>query len=273
MSDFATGGFLTGLAVSGGVVSAVFAVTWVAAQRVGRWAVVDVTWGLSFAAVALASLGWSQGRSADGTRGVLVAAMVGVWGLRLAGYIALRSRGKGEDPRYEAMFAKAKGSPAVYAIKIVFAPQAVISFLVSIPVQVAMYELSSPGVLAWVGVAVWAVGMFFETVGDAQMAAFRADPANSGQVMDRGLWHYTRHPNYFGDTCIWVGVWLVAAQQWQGVLAFASPALMFYFLYFASGKALLEKMMARRKPGYAEYMERTSGFFPLPPRKRRVSPV
>jgi steroid 5-alpha reductase family enzyme len=273
MSDFATSGFLTGLAVSAAVLVVVFGVTLVVARRIGRWAVVDVTWGLSFAAVALTSLGWSQGRSADGARQLLIAAMVCVWGIRLAAYIGMRSRGKGEDPRYAAMFAKAEGSPVVFALKKVFIPQAVISYIVSIPVQIAMYERSSLGPVAWVGLAVWTLGLFFESVGDAQMAAFRSKPDNAGQVMDRGLWRYTRHPNYFGDTCIWIGAWFVAAQQWQGLAAIASPALMFYFLYFASGKALLERMMARRKPGYAEYMERTSGFLPLPPKKQRATPV
>jgi steroid 5-alpha reductase family enzyme len=273
VSGFATGSFVTGLAVTAGVAAVVFGATWVVAQRVGRWAVVDVAWGLSFAAIALASFGWSQGRHADGGRRVLVAAMVCVWGLRLAGYIAKRGHGKGEDPRYEAMFRKAKGSPAVYALKVVFGPQALIAFFVSLPVQVAMYERSPLNAVAWIGVAVWAVGMFFEAAGDAQMASFRNEPANKGQVMDRGLWRYTRHPNYFGDTCVWMGAWIVAAQQWQGLLTILSPVLMFYFLYFASGKALLERMMARTKPGYADYIERTSGFLPLPPRKKRPAGV
>jgi steroid 5-alpha reductase family enzyme len=193
-----------------------------------------------------------------------------VWGLRLAGFIGLRSRGKGEDPRYEKIMARGSGSTTVKALKVIFLPQAVISWLVSIPVQLAMYLKGPAGALAWVGAAVWCFGLFFEAVGDAQMAAFRSDPANKGTIMDRGLWRYTRHPNYFGDATVWTGLYLIAAGRWPGAVTFFSPLLMLYFLYFRSGKAMLEKMMAKSRPGYREYMERTSGFIPLPPRRVRT---
>jgi steroid 5-alpha reductase family enzyme len=162
---------------------------------------------------------------------------------------------------------KGSGSTQVRALTIIFGPQAFLSWFVSLPVQIAMYLRAPTGWLTGVGVAVWAVGIFFEAVGDAQMAAFRADPANRGQIMDRGLWRYTRHPNYFGDAAVWTGLFLIAAQRWPGVTTVASPFAMLYFLYFKSGKGLLEKSMAANRPGYREYMERTSGFFPLPPRR------
>jgi steroid 5-alpha reductase family enzyme len=129
-----------------------------------------------------------------------------------------------------------------------------------------MYIRSGWSVLAFVGIAVWAIGLYFEAVGDAQMGAFRGDPSNKGQVMDRGLWRYSRHPNYFGDATVWAGLFLIAAEHWIGALTFASPVLMAWFLSFKTGKPLLEKQMAKTKPGYAAYMERTSGFFPLPPK-------
>jgi steroid 5-alpha reductase family enzyme len=153
------------------------------------------------------------------------------------------------------------------ALGIVFLLQAVVAWFISLPVQAAMYIRSGWTFLAVIGVAVWAVGMFFETVGDAQMNAFRGDPANKGQVMDRGLWRYTRHPNYFGDATVWAGLYLIAAESWVGALTIASPVLMAWFLSFKTGKPLLEKQMARTKPGYADYMARTSGFFPRPPRR------
>jgi steroid 5-alpha reductase family enzyme len=134
-----------------------------------------------------------------------------------------------------------------------------------------MFERSEPGVLLWVGTTVWAIGLFFEAVGDAQLNRFRADPASKGQVMDRGLWRYTRHPNYFGDATVWWGLWLIASQQWAGVLTILSPALMTWTLTRKTGKPLLEQGMADRRPGYADYVARTSGFFPLPP-KRTVGP-
>jgi steroid 5-alpha reductase family enzyme len=138
---------------------------------------------------------------------------------------------------------------------------------VSIPVQVAMFETSEPGALLYIGTAVWAVGFAFESIGDWQLARFRADPANQGQVMDRGLWRYTRHPNYFGDACVWWGLWLIAAQQWQGLVTVLSPVLMTWTLTRKTGKPTLEKDIADRRPGYKEYVERTSGFVPLPRRE------
>lgn len=260
--------FLTGLAVTGAAELAVFLVTFAVSRLVGRWNVVDVTWGASLVVVALVSFAWSaQVHHGNLLRRVLVLALTAVWGLRLAGYIARRSRGHGEDPRYAAIVAKAKGNPVLHAFGVIFLAQAFLSWVVSLPVQMAMYLRSSTGPLTWVGVAVWAIGLFFEATGDAQMAAFRRDPANRGRVMDRGLWRYTRHPNYFGDACVWAGLYLIAAQRWPGATTIISPFVMVYFLYFKSGKGLLERNLADSRPGYRDYMQRTSGFLPLPPRR------
>lgn len=268
MDDFATTAFLTGLAVTFGAVLVVFVASWLVALRLGRVNIVDVTWGLGFITVAGTAFTWTAGDGADGTRRLLVLVLTSVWALRLSGYIGRRSRGRGEDPRYAAMLERARGSRALWSLANVFVLQAAVAWFVSLPVQAAMAERSSPGVLTWVGTAVWAVGVFFEAVGDAQMAAFKRDPDAKGQVMDRGLWRYTRHPNYFGDACLWFGLWLVAAQQWQGAATVLSPLAMAWFLSFKTGKPLLEAQMAATKPGYADYMRRTSGFVPLPPRSR-----
>ena len=117
------------------------------------------------------------------------------------------------------------------------------------------------------GVVVWLVGFVFETVGDLQLTRFRSDPGSAGQVLDTGLWRYTRHPNYFGDACVWWGISLVAFSAWPGILTLASPVLMTWLLARGTGKPLLEKDMASRRPGYADYVRRTSGFVPLPPRR------
>ena len=267
MTGFAAGPFLTGLALTAGVSVGLFLACWVLARRVGRWNVVDVVWGLSFVLIGAASFAWSAGAGASAARRVLVLVLVGLWGVRLAGYIGWRSRGHGEDPRYASIMRRAKGRESAYALKVIFAPQAFLAWFVSLPVQAAMYNRAAPGILTWIGLAVWAVGLFFEAVGDAQMSVFRRDPANRGHVMDRGLWRYTRHPNYFGDATVWLGLYLIAAARWQGALTFLSPVAMLYFLYFKSGKGLLEKGLSRSKPGYAEYVRRTSGFLPLPPRR------
>ena len=271
MSDFAWGAFVDGLAVTAVAVLVLILVAWLIGQAVGRFNVIDVAWGLGFVVIAWVAYGASAGEGND-TRRLLVAVLVSVWGLRLAGYIALRSRGKGEDPRYSDMLRRAEGDPAVYALRSIYLTQAIALWFISLPVQVSMFERSEPGVLLWVGTAVWAVGLFFETVGDAQLNRFRADPASKGHVMDRGLWRYTRHPNYFGDATVWWGLWLIAAQQWAGVLTILSPVLMTWTLTRKTGKPLLEQGMADRRPGYADYVARTSGFFPRPP-KRTVGPA
>lgn len=258
---------VAGLAVTFGVALALFAVTWIAGRAVGRYNVVDVAWGLAFVAIAGAALAWARTNCGITTaRQWLVLTMVAVWGLRLSAYIFVRSRGHGEDPRYEQMLARATGRRDVYALTRVFATQAVIAWFVSLPVQVAMFERSAIGPPGVVGTAVWAVGFGFEAVGDAQLAAFKRDPTNRGKVMDRGLWRYTRHPNYFGEACLWTGLYLVAAQQWMGAVTILSPVVMAYFVASKTGKPMLERMMLDSKPGYADYVRRTSGFFPRPPR-------
>jgi steroid 5-alpha reductase family enzyme len=269
VSGYATAPFLTGLPATLVVVLVLFVTTWVVGLKLGRFNVVDVTWGLGFAAIALTSYLCSAGEGADGDRRLLVLLLTAGWGVRLATYIGWRSRGHGEDPRYDAMLSRASGSRNLYALTHVFVLQAVTAWFVSLPVQVAMYERSATNALVWVGTGLWAVGVFFEAVGDAQLASFKRHPANKGRVMDRGLWRYTRHPNYFGDACLWVGLWLVAAQQWQGLVTVLSPLAMVWFVAFKTGKPLLEKQMAQTKPGYADYMSRTSGFVPLPPRAGR----
>lgn len=271
MSSFAVHPFLTGMALTAGVAVGLFTLCWLLALVVGRYNVVDAVWGLSFVAIAVTSFAWSAGHGVPTWRRALVLALVAAWGLRLAAYIGVRSRGKGEDPRYDDLVGQ--GSPrrrALRALGIVFVLQALIAWFVSLPVQVAMQIRSGWSALAVVGAVVWAIGLFFEAVGDRQLAAFRAEPANRGTVLDRGLWRYSRHPNYFGDATVWVGLWLVAAQHWIGLLTLASPAVMMWFLFFKSGKPLLEKSLSSSKPGYAAYVERTSALFPLPPKRRRA---
>jgi steroid 5-alpha reductase family enzyme len=197
----------------------------------------------------------------------LLLALVAVWGLRLAWHMHRRNSGKGEDPRYAEMLGRERGNPTVVAIRKVYGVQALALWFVSLPIQVSAAAGAGVPVVAVVGVAVWLLGVAFEAVGDAELAAFKADPDNRGKVMDRGLWSWTRHPNYFGDASVWWGLWLVAASAWPGVLTVLSPVVMTYFLAFATGAKLLERHMAQR-PGYAAYQQRTSAFLPRPPRRR-----
>ena len=157
------------------------------------------------------------------------------------------------------------------ALTTVFVLQAVVAWFISLPVQAAMYIRSGWSALAFVGAAVWLVGVFFETVGDAQMGAFRRNPANKGTVMDRGLWRYTRHPNYFGDATVWAGLYLIAAEHWIGALTIASPVLMAWFLSFKTGKPLLEKQMAETKPGVRRLHQANQRVLPAPAEVVRVT--
>jgi steroid 5-alpha reductase family enzyme len=248
------------LAATLGAVVVLMTATALVARRVGRVSVVDVTWGLGFVVIALVSAALGD----EPVRWLLLV-MVMVWGLRLAWHIGRRQvQHPAEDPRYAAMLGD--GGFAM-AVRRVFVVQGVVMWFVSLPVQVGSVAGTEWSWLVWVGVVVWVVGLVFESVGDAQLAAYKQDPDRK-PVMDRGLWGWTRHPNYFGDACVWWGIWVVAglSSGWLPALTFVSPAAMSFFLVFASGARLLEKTMMKR-PGYPEYAERTSMFFPLPPKR------
>ncbi|MFC7613995.1 DUF1295 domain-containing protein [Actinokineospora soli] len=241
--------------------AAVFAIS----VRRGKYDTIDTAWGLGFAIVALVAFGLSD---RDGPLPAVATALTVVWGVRLAVHLHVRNKGKPEDRRYAEILGRAKGNPRLHMARVVFLPQAVLMWFISLPVQVAQFG-TDLGPLAWVGVAVWVVGFAFETVGDAQLSRFTADPANRGRVLDTGLWRYTRHPNYFGDACVWWGLYLVACHSWAGAATIASPLVMTYLLARGTGKPLTEKHLSKSRPGYAEYVARTSGFVPLPPKGNR----
>ena len=244
---------------------------WVVAVRIDDVSFIDSFWGGGMA--LLAAVSWLRLVPA-GPLATLIAAMAVLWGVRLAVHLYRRWRREGEDPRYARMLRKPReqGRFASAALTRVFLGQAVLLFLVSSPAQLGVLAAGSNlgiDALALAGLALWLVGVFFEWVGDWQLARFRTDPASKGQVMDRGLWRYTRHPNYFGDACAWWGIWLAAASAgwWVGAWTVAGPLFLTFTLTRWSGKPLLEAGLAKRRPGYADYVARTSGFFPLPPRR------
>jgi steroid 5-alpha reductase family enzyme len=239
-------------------------VTAVVARRTGRFGVVDVTWGLALALTSVVSAGVGTALGDGDWRRWLVLVLVSAWGLRLAWHVHRRNAGQ-EDRRYAELL---EGASFGTALLKVFVVQGLAVWLVSLPLQVTAVTRTSWSWVAGLGAALWLVGVLFEAVGDAQLTAFKRDP-DRGPVMDRGLWSWTRHPNYFGDACVWWGVWLVALAAWPGVLTVVSPVAMTYFLVFATGARLLEEHMSKR-PGWDEYAGRTSMFFPLPPRSPRA---
>lgn len=241
----------------------VYTATFLIGRRIGRYNVVDVTWGASFVVVAAVAAGVGTG---DLLRRVLFLALVAVWGLRLAWHMVGKSKGKGEDPRYDNLL-KGDFSPA-RVLKKIFLTQALTAWFISLPLQLSA-TLGPTPTLLWpvlgLGVLVWVIGIAFEAVGDHQLRVFKADPAHKGIIMDRGLWAWTRHPNYFGDACVWWGLWLVSIAGWVSLTTVLSPVAMTYFLVYATGARLTEKMMSGR-PGFDEYCSRTSFFVPKPPR-------
>jgi steroid 5-alpha reductase family enzyme len=253
-------------------VAAVMGFTLWWAVRKEKLTVVDTAWGLGFIAVAFVSLfvtGYGDGM--PGPQSFLFV-LVLIWGARLAIHLQVRNSGKAEDPRYQQL-AEADGrSFTEVALRRVFIPQGVAMWLVATPVMVGMNNEGTGTVQAWLGLVVWAVGMVFETVGDWQLARFKKNPDNQGKVMDRGLWRYTRHPNYFGDACVWWGIWIVAASSWAGVASIVGPIAMTVFLTRVTGVPLTEKGMRESKPGYDEYVRRTSSFIPMPPKKNAEGP-
>lgn len=255
--------FLVVSAASLAALVVLFAITFFVGRRIGRYNVVDVTWGLAFVAVAVTSAVFGTG---DLTRRLLLLVLVAVWGLRLAWHLTLKLKGHGEDPRYKALLHNDFSTANV--LRKIFAVQVVAAWFVSLPLQLSASTGPTPTALLPVpalGVAIWVIGVVFEALGDHQLKTFKADPANKGAIMDRGLWSWTRHPNYFGDACVWWGLWLVTVNGWAALATVLSPVLMTYLLVYATGARMAEKHMDGR-PGFSEYCSRTAFFVPRPPK-------
>jgi steroid 5-alpha reductase family enzyme len=239
--------------------------TWLLSLLLKNASIVDIVWGLGFVITS-----WVLALTIDGdsTRQILLAVMVGAWGLRLGGYLAKRNIGHGEDWRYKAMRKKKGARFGLISLVTVFGLQGVLMWVVSLPVMFGNSD-ATPGVgpLAVIGVMVWAVGLSFEAVGDWQLAKFKKDPNNAGKVMQTGLWSLTRHPNYFGDALLWWGIGIVGAETGTGVVGFIGPVVMTVFLLRVSGVPMLERSLMKRREGYAEYAARTSAFIPRPPKR------
>jgi len=250
-------------AASAAAVALAMLALWLWSLAIRDASIVDVFWGAGFVLVAWVAFALGDG---DAGRKLCAAGATTLWGLRLAGHLAWRNHGAGEDPRYVRMRRHHGDRFWLVSLATVFGLQGALMLVVSLPVQVAQAVPGPPvGPIDLAGLALVAVGLFFEAVGDAQLARFRADPANRGRVMDRGLWRYTRHPNYFGDAVVWWGLGLLACAVPWGFLALGSSALMTFLLLRVSGVALLERGLRRSKPGWDDYVARTSAFVPRPP--------
>ena len=255
----------TAMLASALAIITVMLTTWVISVMIKNASIVDIVWGLGFVVVA-----WTVRLTVDGddARQNLLTLLVTLWGLRLALYLGKRNIGHGEDFRYVLMRRKHGARFPIVSLYTVFAFQGALMWVVSLPVQLGQADDGVPvGPLAVIGVLLWVVGFVFETVGDAQLARFKKDPANAGKVMDKGLWSLTRHPNYFGDAVQWWGIGIVAAEAGSAAVGLIGPVVMTFLLTRVSGVPMLEHSMAKRRPGYEGYVRRPSAFVPRPPRK------
>lgn len=237
---------------------------WLVSLLLRDASIVDVLWGPGFVLLA-----WFWAFRIDGYSGrqLLLALLVTAWGVRLAAYIFLRNAGKAEDYRYARWREQAGRRWWWLSYFKVFLLQGAVMWVVSIPIVAALHSTgpAEMTLLDYVGGVLWLAGFAFEAVGDAQLARFKANPAHTGKVYDRGLWRYTRHPNYFGEALLWWGLYTIAlaAGAWWTIF---SPVLMTFLLLRVSGVAMLERDLAESKPGYRDYIRRTSAFFPRPPK-------
>ncbi|WP_293905468.1 DUF1295 domain-containing protein [Phenylobacterium sp.] len=260
---------LTVLAVNFTLCVAGFLILWRVGAAIRDVSFIDSVWALGMGGVALstwAQVGWTGPR-----QGLLVAICL-AWALRLGLHLLLRWRRHGPDRRYVRMMQKAqaeRGWGYGYAsLRLVFALQAPLMWVVALPVQLGQMAAGPAplGPLTWVGAGLALAGIAFETVGDAQITRFKADPANAGRVLAGGLWRYTRHPNYFGDILTWVGLWLIAAGAPLGLWALPGPALLIFLLTRWSGGVTYERRLTKTRPGYDDYQRRTSPLIPWPPK-------
>ncbi len=247
-----------------GAIAIVMLVVWLISVIRRDASVVDICWGLGFVLIAWLTL--CRGEQIR-SRSLLLTLLVSIWGLRLSGYLAWRNWGKSEDHRYAAMRQRHGNRFPLISLFTVFGLQGLLMWIISLPIQVGIVRAQPWHPVVAIGVGLWLVGLFFEALGDWQLARFKADPDNRGRVMNQGLWRYTRHPNYFGDFLVWWGFYLVAVESSSWWWTIVGPLLMSFLLIRVSGVRLLESSLRNRVAGYDSYLQSTSEFFPYPPKQ------
>lgn len=236
---------------------------WLLSLLIQDASIIDIFWGTGFVIVGWAYFLMS---SSDGIRSWLLIIPVSVWGLRLTLHLAKRNIGKGEDFRYQR-WREEEGKRWWWLSYIrVFLLQGLIMWIVSISLAATLfYSNSLPDMLNYVALLLWFIGFVFEAGSDWQLMTFRSNPDNAGKVLNTGFWRYSRHPNYFGDAVQWWAFYVIAlgTGAWWTII---SPIIMTFLLTRVSGVPMLEHSLKKRKPAYQEYVEKTSAFFPMPPK-------
>ena len=245
---------------------------WLYSIKIKDVSFIDAFW--AFGMVVLAVSTFIQLGSTGEPRQLLIVGLTSIWGLRLSAHLLTRWKAHGVDPRYArimgGLMEKKGWSFAKASLLQVFLLQAPLLFIVCLPAQLGQFDPQSPiGPVAIVGAIIVLIGIGFESIGDAQLKAFKANPTNKGKVLDTGLWRYTRHPNYFGDCCTWWGIYLIAAETSSGIWSFPGPLLLTFLLVKWSGVPMLERGLSKTRPGYVDYIARTSSFIPWPPKSAK----
>ncbi len=253
------------LLINAGVVTLLMLTLWIGSILCRNASIVDAFWGFGFVLVAWTTFWMTEPQQ----RSVLLPALTTIWGMRLSLFLTWRNWGLPEDFRYRSMRDKHGTRFWLVSLLTVFVLQGLVMWIVSLPLQTARAMKEGTTVLVVIGVLLWLIGILFEGVGDWQLARFRSVAGNKGSVLNRGLWRYTRHPNYFGDFCVWWGLFVVCVQHGAPVWSVVGPVVMSILLMKFSGVALLEKSLKKAKPDYAEYVAATNAFLPWLPRKRK----
>lgn len=242
-------------------------ILWFISVLIKNASIVDLFWGMGF---VISNLVYFYLHGEVFSRNMILLVLVSIWGLRLSGYLAIRNIGKGEDFRYQE-FRRKYGANRYWWVSYfqTFLLQGVLIMIVSLPLLAAQYNTTSNNLiwLDYVAIVFYIIGLTFEAGGDYQLAKFKKNPANKGKVLNTGLWKYTRHPNYFGDSAVWwsFGLFSIAAGNYW---AFIGSIIMTLLLIKVSGVALLEKTLKSNKPQYAEYIKNTNSFLPWFPKKQ-----
>lgn len=233
------------------------------AQKRKRLDIVDAAWGMVFILIGF----WSFRLGSQGLVQILATLLVVIWGIRLSFYISRRiDRSTGEDPRYVSMRRAWRDHVALNAYLRIFVVQTLLALIISGSVIFINFApVATPDFFAMIGAGIWVAGFLFESIGDAQLRRHLANPANKGKLMIKGLWRYTRHPNYFGEAVQWWGIFVIALGVPFGWVTIFAPLTITILLLFVSGVPLTEKRFDG-KPGWAAYKKRTSVFVPLPPK-------
>jgi steroid 5-alpha reductase family enzyme len=249
------------------VISTIAILGWIHSLARRDVSIVDSLWSLFFLAALITYIATANIKLQGYPLIVLV--LVSIWALRLSLFLAWRNHGKEEDRRYQEIRRNNQPNFGLKSLCIIFGLQAVLAWVICLPVLAAVSGPATPGTFSstvfWTGVALWVIGMCFETAADFQLARFRKAPGSEGAVLQSGLWRYTRHPNYFGEFALWWGYYLMAV-AFGGAWTILSPLLMSFLLLRVSGVALLERDISNRRPAYQQYIEKTHAFFPWRPR-------